>query len=81
MLIMININNKKQHLAHSVVCKFDVSLWIQQHVVQFQVSVDDSSLVEIVERQTDLCWVESKNKNKIKEEDILKTLNTLTLAK
>ncbi|TNN58048.1 hypothetical protein EYF80_031720 [Liparis tanakae] len=31
---------------------------VQQHVVELQISVDDSSLVEVVERQTDLCGVE-----------------------
>lgn len=45
----------KPHLAHAVVCQFDMSLRIQQNVVQFQISVDDSPLVEVVERQTDLC--------------------------
>lgn len=47
------------HLAHAVVCEFDVSLRVQQHVVQLQISVDDSSLMKVVERQTDLCRVES----------------------
>lgn len=51
---------RKPHLAHAVVCKLDVTLRIQQHIVQFQVSVDDSPLVEVVERQTDFCWVESE---------------------
>lgn len=53
----------KPHLAHAVVCKFDVSLWVQQHVVQFQISVDDSPFVEVVERKTDLCRVESVKEN------------------
>ena len=50
--------NCKTHLAHAVICKFDVSLWVQQHIVQFQISVDDSPLVEVVERKTNLCGVE-----------------------
>ncbi len=50
------IHSKLQlHLAHAIVCKFDVSLRVQQHIVQFQISVDDSPLVEVVECQTDLC--------------------------
>lgn len=53
----------KPHLAHAVVCKFDVSFWVQKHVVQFQISVDDSSLVKVVERQTNLCWVEPEKRS------------------
>lgn len=38
------------HLAHAVVCEFDVSLRVQQHIVQLQISVDYPPLVEVVER-------------------------------
>lgn len=46
------------HLAHAVVGELDVSLRVQQHVVQLQVSVDDPSLVQVVQRQADLSRVE-----------------------
>lgn len=46
------------HLAHAVVREFDVSFRVQEYVVQFQISVDDSSLVQVVECQTNLRWVE-----------------------
>lgn len=54
----------KPHLAHAVVCELDVSFRVQEHVVQFQIPVDDSSLVEVVECQTDLCRVEPDKKKK-----------------
>lgn len=57
--------NYKTHLAHAIICKFDVSLRIQQHIVQFQISVDDSPLMKVVECQTDLCWVESERDSEV----------------
>lgn len=47
--------NGKPHLAHAIVCKFDVSFRVQQHIVQLEIPIYDSSLVKIVQCQTDLC--------------------------
>ena len=41
-------------LAHPVVGELDVTLVVQEDVVQLQVSVNDSSLMEIIQRQADL---------------------------
>ena len=45
-------------LAHSVVCEFDVSLVIEENVVQLEVAVDDAALVEEVQGEADLGGVE-----------------------
>lgn len=58
------------HLAHAIVCEFDVSFRVQKHVVQFQISVDDPSLMQVVERQTDLRWVESEKRRTINKVEI-----------
>lgn len=52
------------YLAHAVICEFNVSLRVEQHIVQFEISVDDAALVEVVERQTDLCRIESEGEKK-----------------
>lgn len=33
------------YLAHAVVCELDVSLVVQEHVVQLQITVDDALLM------------------------------------
>merc|ERR550517_2218309 len=45
-------------LAHPIVCQLDVTLVVQQHVVQLQVPVDDPSLVQVVQGQADFRAVE-----------------------
>ena len=45
--------------AETKVCQLDVTLMVQQHVVQLQVTIDDPALVKIVERQTNLRAVET----------------------
>ena len=46
-------------LAHPVVCKLDVTLVVQQNVVQLQISINNSSFVEIIQRQANLRTVKS----------------------
>ena len=41
-------------LAHPVVGQLDVTFVVQQNVVQLQISVNDSSLMQIIQRQADL---------------------------
>lgn len=65
MLYIFHTVNYKTHLAHAIICKFDVSLRIQKHIVQFQISINDSPLMEVVERQTDLCWVKSERDSEV----------------
>lgn len=62
-LTAIDLPSANTHLAHAVVRELDVSLGVEQHVVQLQVSVDDALLVEVVERQADLCRVESEGRD------------------
>lgn len=47
-------------LAHSVIGELDVSLVVEQHVVQLEVAVDDAALVQEVQRQRDLGRVEPR---------------------
>ena len=42
----------------TIICEFDVSLVVQQHVVELEVPVDDPALVQVVQRQADLSRVE-----------------------
>ena len=44
-------------LAHPVVGKLDVTLVVKEDVVQLQISINDSSFVEIIQCQADLCTV------------------------
>ena len=48
------------YLAHAVVGELDVSFVVQQHIVQLQVAVDDRFLMQEVQRDADLCSVESE---------------------
>lgn len=48
------------YLAHAVVGELDVSLVVQQHVVELEVAVDDAALVQEVQRQRDLGRVEAR---------------------
>merc|ERR1719270_1349493 len=47
-------------LTHAVVRQLDVSLVIQEDIVQFQISVNYSALVKIVERETNFCAVKTR---------------------
>lgn len=67
---LINWDNEhiQTNLTHAVISEFDVSLWLQQNIVQLQVPVNDSTLMEVVQGETDLCWVKpasTKNKRKM----------------
>ena len=44
--------------AHSVICQLDVTLVVQQNVVQLQITVNDSPFVQEVECQGYFCRVE-----------------------
>lgn len=47
------------YLAHAVVCELDVSLVIQENVVQLQVSVDDALFMQEVQSDTDFSSIKS----------------------
>ena len=44
--------------THPIVCQLDVTLMVQQHVVQLQVPVDNPPLVQVVQGQADFRAVE-----------------------
>lgn len=48
------------YLAHAVVGELDVSLVVEQHVVELEVAVDDAALVQEVQRERDLGRVEPR---------------------
>ena len=54
-------------LAHAIVCQLDVTLVVQQHVVQLQVPVDDPTLVQVVQGQADLRAVEPGENQKVEK--------------
>jgi hypothetical protein len=56
------------HLAHPVICQLDVSLVIQENVVQFQISVEDSLFMQEIESDTNFSSIESERK----EEDLFR---------
>lgn len=50
------------HLAHPVVCQLDVSLVIQENIVQFQISVEDSLFMQEIQSDTNFSSIESEKK-------------------
>lgn len=46
-------------LAHAIVCELDVSLVIQENVVQLQISVDDALFMQEVQSDTDFSSIKS----------------------
>lgn len=50
------------HLAHPVVCQLDVSLVIQENIVQFQISVEDSLFMQEIQSDTNFSSIESERK-------------------
>ena len=57
------VSRSDSFLAHAIVCQLDVSLMVQQHVVQLKVSVDDPTLVQVVQGQTDFRAIEPGGKS------------------
>lgn len=54
------------YLAHAVVCELDVSLVVQENVVQLQVSVNDALFMQEVQSDTDFSSIKSvKEKRKM----------------
>ena len=39
---MLNLCSPGTYLTHAVVCQLNMTLRVQQHIVQFQITVDDS---------------------------------------
>lgn len=52
------------YLAHAIVCELDVSLVVQENVVQLQVTVDDSFFVQEVQSDTNFSSIKSEEKKK-----------------
>lgn len=52
-------NQCLSYLAHAIVCELDVSLMVQEDVVQLQVTVDDALFVKEVQGDTDFCSIKS----------------------
>ena len=44
----------------TVICKFDVSLVVEEDVVELEVAVDDAALVQVVQRKTYLSRIKPK---------------------
>lgn len=47
-------------LAETIISNFDVTIHGQQNVIELQITVDDTVLVEVLECQADLGGIESK---------------------
>ena len=52
------------YLAHAIVCELDVSLVVQENIVQLQVAVDDSFFMQEVQSNTDFSSIKSEGKKK-----------------
>ena len=50
----------KTNLTHAVIRQFNMTLTVEQHVVQFQVPIDDASVVEKIESRRDFGSVEAR---------------------
>lgn len=48
-----DLRRPQPHFAHSIICQFDVSIMVQEDVVQLQVAVDDSLLMQKVQSDAD----------------------------
>lgn len=48
------------YLAHSIICQFDVSVVVQEHIVQLQVTVDYSLLMQKVQSYADFRRIKSE---------------------
>ena len=48
--------------AHTKVCYFNVSLLVQHDVIQLQISVDDTMIVEVHYTNKNLCSIETENR-------------------
>lgn len=46
-------------LTETIISNLDVAIQCKKDVVKLQITVDDTVLVEVLERQADLCGVES----------------------
>lgn len=51
------------YLAHAVVSEFDVSLMVQENVVQLQVAVDDALLMKEVQSNADFSCVKPEKRD------------------
>lgn len=51
---------KRAYFAHSIIGQFDVSVVVQQHVVQLQVPVDDPLLMQEVQSDADFSRIKSE---------------------
>lgn len=52
-------NQSVSYLAHAIVCEFDVSLVVQENVVQLQIAIDDALFMEEVQSDTDFSSIKS----------------------
>lgn len=48
-----DLHRPQPHFAHPIICQFDVSVVVQEDVVQLQVAVDDSLLMQEVQSDAD----------------------------
>lgn len=48
------------YFAHSIICQFDMSIVVQEHVVQLQVTVDNSLLMQEVQSYADFSCIKSE---------------------
>lgn len=53
-----------RHLAHAVVCELDVTLVVQENVVQLQITVDDALFMKEVQSNTDFSSIKSARKKR-----------------
>lgn len=52
-------NQSLPYLAHAIICEFDVSLMVQENVVQLQIAIDDALFMEEVQSDTDFSSIKS----------------------
>lgn len=53
------------YLAHAVVCELDVSIVVQENIVQLQVSVNDALFMQEVQSDTDFRSIKSVEKRDV----------------
>lgn len=65
-------------LAQAKVGQLDVALRVQQHVLRLQIPVDDTEVVQVLERQNDLAQVKAVKREEKYKIDFQKNLPKLS---
>lgn len=69
-----DLHRPQPHFAHPIICQFDVSIVVQEDVVQLQVAVDDSLLMQKVQSDADFSSIKPEERSSLQPEEPVRNL-------